>query len=289
MGEAYDRSAVDFRLARMRSFFSRVKDALSGRPHQMMAFDEVREKLHLGGPVYQGVKTVPVKRIIGSVDRYRDFDRLFLPAHGQLQDRWRRISRAWYEELSLPPVLLYQVGDIYFVIDGNHRVSVARSQGQDFIDAEVRQCRSRVPVTEGIRPEDLERLGERVEFLERTQLDRIRPGALVETTILGGYDRIVEHIAVHRYFMGIDFKREIPEQEAVAHWYDTFYRPIVDVVVESGILEEFEGKTPTDLYLWVMDHMHYLRSSPDGESIDAAQAAESFVRTASEDKGRPDA
>jgi len=278
------RSAADFRLARLRSLLGRVLSVFSGTPRRLLAFDEVREKLHVGGPIYRGVQSVPVAKILGSVDRYRDFDGHFLPQHNQLEQRWSRVNRAWYQEISLPPVLLYQVSDVYFVVDGNHRVSVARAQGQEFIDAEVRQCSSRVPLTPEIRPEDLERLGDKVEFLERTRLDRIRPEAVVEPTILGGYDRILEHIAVHRYFMGMDEQREVPEEEAVAHWYDTLFKPTVEVIDESGVLADFPGRTATDLYLWVMDHLHYLRSQPGGESLDAHDAAESYLRY-HEDKG----
>jgi hypothetical protein len=165
--------------------------------------------------LYRGVQSVPLAQIIGSVDRYRGFDRRFLPTQSHTEDRWRRISRAWYEDVNLPPVLLYKIGEAYFVVDGNHRVSVARERGQVYIDAEVREVESRVPVTPDIRAEDLQLLGDRVEFLERTQLDRVHPEANVKPTVLGGYDRLLEHICVHRYFMGLDLKRPVSEEEAV--------------------------------------------------------------------------
>jgi hypothetical protein len=78
--------------------------------------------------------------------------------------------------------------------------------------------------------------------------------------------------------MGLDEQREVSEEEAVAHWHDTLFRPTVEVIEDSGVLEDFKGRTATDLYLWVMDHMHYLRSQPGGESLDAHDAAESYVR-----------
>jgi len=277
MSEFDSRIASDFDAALVKSFFERLAAALSGHAHRLLAFEEVRERLHLGGPLYRGVQAVPLEKIIGSVDRYRDFDRHFLPTQARTADRWRRINRAWYEDVSLPPVLLYKVGEVYFVVDGNHRVSVARAQGQAYIDAEVRECTARVPVTAETRPEDLERLGERVEFLERTQLDHVRPGNRVETTLLGGYDRLVEHIAVHRYFMGIDLDRQVSDEEAVGHWYDQVYRPVVEVVEKSGILKDFPGRTAADLYLWVMDHLHFLRSAEATAHVGLSDAAEDFV------------
>jgi hypothetical protein len=164
------------------------------------------------------------------------------------------------------------------VVDGNHRVSVAREQGQEFIDAEVRECAVKVPVTPDLQPEDLEVLGARVEFLERTDLDRLRPEANIEVTILGGYERMLEHIAVHRYFMGLDFQRDISEAEAVAHWYDTVYLPVVRVIRESGLLRVFPGKTEADFYLWVMDHRHYLVTEGKAELVDPGRTAEEFVQ-----------
>jgi hypothetical protein len=118
-------------------------------------------------------------------------------------------------------------------VDGHHRVSVAREQGQEFIDAEVRECQVKVPVTPDLQPEDLELLGGKVEFLERTGLDRLRPGAQIDVTLLGGYERLLEHIAVHRYFMGLDFQRRARE-EAVGHWYDEV-SPVNDP--REGLLE----------------------------------------------------
>lgn len=270
-------SDADFRGARARAFFLRVLAALSGHSRDLMAFEEVRESLHLGGPVYRGVRAVRVDQIVGSVDRYRDFDRRFLPTQSRTIDRWTRINRAWYRDISLPPVLLYKVGEVYFVIDGNHRVSVARSRGQEYIDAEVRECAARVPVTADLRPEDLERLHDRVEFLERTRLDEVRPGAVVETTILGGYERLVEHIAVHRYFMGVERGAQVSEAEAVGHWYDRLFLPVIEVVRQSGILDEFPDRTATDVYLWVMDHLHFLRSRPGMESARPEEAAQDFI------------
>ncbi len=288
MSDVDSLSEGDFRRARRQAFFNRVLAAISGHPHSLLAFDQVREKLHLGGPVYRGVQAVRLDKIVGSVDRYRDFDGQFLPAQSRTMDRWDRVNRAWYQDINLPPILLYQVGEAYFVVDGNHRVSVARNRGQEFIDAEVRECAARVPLTADVRPEDLERLHGKVEFLERSRLDEVRPGADVETTLLGGYDRLVEHIAVHRYYMGLERQAEVSEAGAVADWYDNLYRPVVEVVEQSSILDEFPQRTAADLYLWVMDHLHYLRSHPGGEGTEPAEAAERFVRSLGESGGSDD-
>lgn len=272
------RVIADFNTARTKAVFRELLALLTGRPNKLLAYDDVREKLRLGGPIYRGVQTVPLRQIIGSVNRYTEFDRAFLPLQTHTAKRWQRVNRAWYEDISLPPILLYQVGDVYFVVDGNHRVSVAREQGQEYIDAEVRECQVKVPVTTDIKPEDLIILGAQVEFLDRTGFDRLRPNANLIITILGGYERLLEHIAVHRYFMGLDFQRNVSDAEAVEHWYDTVYLPVVHVIQQSGLLRAFPGRHEGDFYLWVMDHRHYLVSQGKADLIQPGKAAEEFVQ-----------
>jgi hypothetical protein len=257
-GEFAGRVKSDFTHARSKAFWNRILNILSGQPTTLLSYDDVKEKLHIGGPIYRGVRTVEVKKIVGSLNRYNQFDRYFLPLDDQIANRWQSIDLAFYQEVNLPPVVLYKVGEVYFVVDGHHRVSVAREQGQLNIDADVRECSTKVNITPELKLEDLDILGEKVDFLERTELDRIRPKAKIKITIPGGFDRMLEHIAVHRYFMGLDLKRDISDEEAVAHWYDKVYKPIVSNIRLSGILNEFPGKTEGDLYLWVLDRQRYL-------------------------------
>ena len=215
--ELDSRVRSDFSRARFKAFLNGVWAAISGQPNRLLSYDEIKEKLHIGGPIYRGVQTVRVDQIAGSLNRYHQFDRAFLPTQDDTSSRWMSVNRAFYQDVSLPPVVLYKVGQVYFVVDGHHRVSVAREQNQEFIDAEVRECATRVNITPDIKPEDLEILEDKVHFLERTALDYLRPGANIKLTVPDGFERILEHIAVHRYFMGLDLKRDITEQEAVTH------------------------------------------------------------------------
>jgi hypothetical protein len=268
---------ADFQRARFKAFIRRVMGALSGPPSMLLSYDEIKEKLRIGGPIYRGVQTVHVDQIAGSLNRYHEFDRAFLPASDKLAERWQRVNRAFYEEVSLPPVVLYKVGEVYFVVDGHHRVSVAREQGQIYIEAEVRECATRVNITPDIELDDLQILGSKVNFLERTSLDRIRPDANIKVTIPDGFERMLEHIAVHRYFMGLDWKRDISEEEAVAHWYDNVYMPIIRIIRETEILKEFPGRTEADLYLWVLDHQHYLEAEQGHPLQPPEDAARTFL------------
>ncbi len=267
----------DFSRARWKAFVRGVVASLRGEKNTLLSYDEVKEKLRIGGPIYRGVKTVPISQIVGSLNRYHEFDAAFLPKNDENANRWQSVDRAFYQEVSLPPVVLYKVGEVYFVVDGHHRVSVAREQNADFIDAEVRECSTKVKITSGLKSEDLEILQDKVEFLEATNLDQLRPGEDIYLTIPDGFSRMLEHIAVHRYFMGLDEKRDISEKEAVLHWYDTVYIPIIKIIRESGILENFPGKSESDLYLWVLDHQEYLNEEEGRDLQPPVSAAWDFI------------
>jgi hypothetical protein len=272
-----ERTRSDFSRARFKAFLNRVWSTLSGRPANLLSYDEIKEKLHIGGPIYRGVQTVRMEQIVGSLNRYHQFDRAFLPIQDETASRWQSVDRAFYEDIYLPPIVLYKVGAIYFVVDGHHRVSVAREQGQEFIEAEVRECYTRVNITPDIKLEDLEILEDKVHFLERTGLDDLRPQANIKLTIPDGFERMLEHIAVHRYFMGLDLKRDISDEEAVTHWYDSVYMPIIEIIRESRILSDFPGKTEGDLYLWVLDHQRYLAEAEGRALKPPEEAAKGFV------------
>jgi len=272
-----EQSRSDFQRALFKAFMNRVWDSLSGQRTTLLSYDDIKEKLHVGGPIYRGVQTVRVDQIAGSLNRYHEFDRVFLPASDKLAARWQNINRAFYQEVSLPPVVLYKVGQVYFVVDGHHRVSVARDQGQVYIEAEVRECYTRVDITADIKPEDLEILEDKVHFLERTSLDSIKPEADIRLTIPDGFDRMLEHIAVHRFFMGLDLQLDVSEEEAIADWYDNVYLPVINVIRETNILKEFPNKTEGDLYLWVLDHQHYLVSKEGKTLQPPMDAARKFV------------
>jgi hypothetical protein len=266
------RAEDDYGRVRRKAWLRDVVARLAGRPNQLLSYDAVKRSLKLGGPIYRGVKTVPVAQIVGSIDRYRDFDQVFLPKQSSTANRWKSIARAFYSDVDLPPVRLYKVGDAYFVIDGHHRVSVAREQGIEFIDAEVQEVISRVPVSADLKAEDLKILHEYRRFLERTKLDEIRPRQHIRFTVAGGYQQVIEHIATHRQYMQLEQQREVSDAEAVADWYDQVYLPIVEVIRANNVLADFPGRTESDLYLWIVEHLYFLREiAKDTSSEEAAE------------------
>jgi len=279
-GDVTAKAEGDYGRVRRRAWFRDVVARLAGRSNQLLSYEAVKRSLKLGGPIYRGVKTVPVAQIVGSVDRYRDFDDVFLPKQDSTANRWKSIARAFYSDVDLPPVRLYKVGDAYFVMDGHHRVSVAREQGIEFIDAEVQEVISRVPVSADLKAEDLMILHEYRRFLERSKLDEIRPGQHIRFTVAGGYQQIIEHIAMHRHYMQLEQQRDVSDAAAVADWYDHVYLPLVEVIRANNVLDDFPDRTESDLYLWIVEHLYFLRETEQDTSIE--EAAEDYADQYSE-------
>ncbi len=271
----------DFARARAKAFFGEIAAMIARRPNEPLSFEAVKRSLKVFGQSYRGVQTVPIDKIVGSATlRYNDFDRAFLPTQTRTKSRWRNIDRLYYQNVDLPPVQLYQVGDFYFVRDGHHRISVARERGQQFIEGEVIEVQTRVPLSPDLMATDLEIVGEYADFIERTPIDKLRPDQSIQFSEPGGYARLIEHIAVHRYFMGIERQQKVPWLEAVASWYDNVYMPTVKIIRDHNILRDFPRRTEADLYLWIMDH-HYFLNEQD-ESVALEDAAIDFAEHYSE-------
>src|SRR5437763_520589 len=110
----------DFARARRNAFLEAVASFLTRRPNELLSFEQVRQHIPIKGQVYRGVQTIPIAKVAGSVDRYDDFNRHFLPRQTNTQPRWENVDRAALAGISLPPIQVYKIGDVYFVKDGNH-------------------------------------------------------------------------------------------------------------------------------------------------------------------------
>ena len=269
----------DFDRAVFRAFWRKIVARLRGTNNQLLPFDEIHQQLPVRGQHYLGIRQVEVDKIIGSLGRYHDFDRAFLPTQSRTRERWLSIDRAHYEEVALPPIELYKIGEVYFVKDGNHRVSVARERGQVYIDAYVIEIDTPVELTPDITIDEVALRAEQAAFLEATHLLELRPDAHIETTLPGMYKRLQEQISLHRWYVGERRGAEVSPEEAVTAWYDDIYMPVVQVIREQGLLKYFPGSTETDLYLWISEYQGYLReaikaSGRSGQAGDDAQARE---------------
>ncbi len=257
----YISAVSDFREARRKAAMQGIMARITGESIKLLSYEEVRQKLRALESSKRTLRDIPLDAIVGSVGRYTDFSRNFLPLSDSDQDRWSRVMAETTGLTGLPPIEVYQIGEVYFVLDGNHRVSVARQLDSTNIQAYVTEVRTRISITPDTQPDELIIKAEQVDFLERTQLDRLRQDTDFTVTNPGQYPILLEHIEVHRYFMGIDEQRDVHYDEAVVHWHDEVYCPIIQIIQERGILRHFPERTEADLYLWISRHRAELEDS----------------------------
>lgn len=250
-----------FQEARQRALLEQLLARLTGAPADLLSFEEVRQKLHGQDTSRRSLQEIPVDAIVGSVGRYTDFTRNFLPLREEDKGRWTRVEAQMSGLTGLPPIEVYRIGDAYFVRDGNHRVSVARQHGATHIEAYVTEVETKVSLEPDVRPDDLILKAEYAEFLARTRLDELRPQADLRVTLPGRYQEILEQIEVHRYWLGLRAKRDVPFEEAAADWYDTVYAPLAEFMARRGMLRDFPNRTYLDLYAWIMRHRQRLTES----------------------------
>lgn len=271
---------ADFSKARRRAFLRRLSSYLRSDPgsNRLLSFDEVKKALGAIEQVYIGMRTVPVEKIVGSVGRHRDFDRAFLPSKGGNSSRWKKIDEMMRRAEELPPVSLYKIGDAYFVQDGNHRVSVARQQGVEMIDAEVTEVRSRVPIDSALTAENLLHKLEYRRLLERLPIDRVLPEIKVELSNVADYRYLASYIEAHGFRLSQLWKRYVSAEEVLRDWYEYSYRPIAEMIREEKVLDAFPDRTELDLYLWIVKHREKLVLETRDEAVSPATATEDILK-----------
>ena len=275
----YDSLAYeDFERAYHRSFWRKVMARLTGKSNELLPFDQVREALPYTGQRDIGLQTVPLDKIVGSVGRYRDFDRAFLPTQRQTTERWVNIRKAHYRDESLPPVDLYKIGEVYFVKDGNHRISVARERNQVDIDAYVTEIDVPFRLTADMDIDSVMQEKAYGQFSQSTKLDELRPDADLRLSNPAEYARLREHIDAHRYYLGTERQADVSDADAAQSWYDNVYRPLVEAIEVEGLRGQFSELTMADLYLRVSEYQWLVREAAQ-ETL-----AEDVARTEATDR-----
>ncbi len=245
----------DFTKARNKALLYEIQNFLKPEKRRMLSLQDVKEILKPKGEVYIGMQTVPIEKIVGSEGRYQDFDNHFLPKANHLRQRWSRVDEAHLSDIQLPPIVLYELGGLYFVRDGNHRVSVARMQGVSFIDAEVISLQSEIMLPANVTPENLCREVIKYEkrlFYAETNFGDITDDWNLDFTSPGSYDIIYDHIQGHKYFISRNSGTDTDFPAAVLSWYTNVYRPVLDVVSSARLIKRFPGRTAGDLYIWII-------------------------------------
>jgi hypothetical protein len=276
---------ADFSRARLRAVLSQMQNFMHMDRDALLSFNDVKEILKPKNQVYRGNQVVPIKLIVGSEGRYRDFNKYFFPKSEHLRSRWQRVDEALITDHILPPILLYEIGGVYFVRDGNHRVSVAKSQGVEFIDAEVTSLATMVKINPSMTENEL-KLSlieyEKNIFYVKTGFAKLQDKDL-NFSSPGSYDMIYNHILVHKYFLNQDREDEIPFSEAMVSWYKNVYSPVIKIIQEQWILAGFPGKTPGDLYIWIVKYWDLVKQEYGAYSLD--QAAGDFSKKYGQSRG----
>jgi nucleotide-binding universal stress UspA family protein len=252
--QGYEDALEDFRAARRKAVLEELLAKLTGKSNRMVPYDEIRVRLGGIETAKRTLQEIPLDSIIGTVSRYQDFNRKLLPLNASDSARWARVRTAVEDSTGLPPIEVYQIGDAYFILDGHHRASIARELGSSHIQAYVREVTTRVPFSHDDQPEDIILKEEYAGFLKQTRMDEIVPEADLRVSAPGGYEKIIDHISVHRYFQGIDENRPVPYNEAAKHWYRAVYLPVAKIIYQRNLLKDFPGRTEADLYLWIMEY-----------------------------------
>lgn len=247
-----------FEQARRQANRAQMAARLTGEEIALLPFEAIRAQLQQQNPYYVGVKQVPLDAIVGSVGRYKNFTRKFLPLTNSVQERWVAVD-ALASQTGWPPVDLYQVGNIYFVKDGNHRVSVARQLNLPTIEAHVLAY----PVEVEIDPtENLDQifiqLGEE-NFRSKTGLAARFPEHNITFTSPGRYAELLAQIHNLRQILAQIDGEEMSWETAVDAWYEMIYLPTIQIIQDSTLLADFPGRTEADLFVWLSQHRERLQ------------------------------
>jgi len=258
----YDRADAenDFQRARRRQLLSQVAVQLQGKPgdfSQLLLFDDVVAALGRTTERPLGLQIVPLTTIVGSVDRARDFDCWFHPRARVNRQRWIQLALAQRRGEFIPPTELYRVGDLHFVRDGHHRVSVAMALRLRTIDGYVTEVGTRVDAT-GIRHRgDLVTKHQRRVFLDRVPL----PGPELASIVITpprSYIELSEAVEAWGFRL-IQQEGEYFDRRMIAsRWYAEEFQPVVRVLTEAGLADDSTG---ADAYLRLSAHRNRLRDS----------------------------
>jgi hypothetical protein len=212
-------------------------------PDTAKSFKEEQEKEEAFDTRDRGIREVPLDRIVGSVDRYLDFDKRFRIGPHLPPDRLKTIKNAMLRGKSISPVKLYQIKKEYYVVDGNHRVAAAKEIGYGEIRAHIIEF---IPSKESLENRIYH---EKAQFDDLTQLPYT-----IELTELGEYGHLMEQISRHRDFLESEGAEAVSMQKAARDWYLTIYRPLVAIIRKGKLIEHFPHRTLADLYAYVAFH-----------------------------------
>lgn len=245
----------DFARARNKALFNEIQHLLTPEEAAMISLKAVRKVIKTQSETYIGMKVIPINKIVGSEGRYKDFDNQFFPKRSIIRERWEHVDEAVIKDIVLPPIKVYELGGLYFVRDGNHRVSVAKAKGVEFIDAEVVSLQTEIKLSPvrtlaGMMKQII--AYEKRNFYFETNFGDITDYWVLDFSTAGQYDVIYNHILTHKYFINQNKKEEIPMEDAILSWFNNVYLPVVTTIQKYKIMKYFKKNTISDLYVWII-------------------------------------
>jgi hypothetical protein len=252
----------DFSRARRQQALASLAHRLRREPsdvNMILPFDEVVEALGRTGERSLGLQSIALDSIVGSVDRTREFDRSFRPTSNRTRPRWERIANAQRRGQDMPPISVYRVADLHFVRDGHHRVSVARAQGREDIDAYVTEVSTRIGADRAIRKTDLPLKSHLRVFLERVPLTREQTEE-VRLSDPWAYGALAEGVEAwgFRHMQGCG--EPLDRKEVAQRWLEDEFRPVVRMLREADLIG---NGTDADAYMRVASERYRLMRTHD--------------------------
>lgn len=274
-------SEEDFNKARNKAFVNEIQHFLSPEEVSLISLNDVKQMIKPVNETYVGMKVIPIAKIVGSEGRYNDFDNRFFPKSSHLKSRWEHVDEAALKSIDLPPIKVYEISGLYFVRDGNHRVSVAKARGTEFIDAEVVSLQSEIVLKQ---PDNIKDIVSQIinyekrVFYAETGFGDITDYWCLDFSRTGRYDVIYNHILTHKYFMNQGKEKEISLEDAIDSWYKNVYMPLAYVITKKRMLRAFPNRTVADLYVWLVRYWDDLKKK-FGNDVPIDEVAKTFKKS----------
>lgn len=252
---------ADFTRARRRQVLERLATRLRREPSDIdviLPFGEVIDALGHAGARDVGLESIPLDSIVGTTERTADFDRRFRPVTERVRPRWERIARAERRGEPMPPISVYRIGDLHFVRDGHHRVSVARAQGRTHIDGYVREVRTTLAAGRDIRLSDLPLKSHERMFWERVPLPAEGRGRIALRDP-GDYSLLAEGVEAWGFRASQARRAFLTREEVARSWFAEEYVPVVEMLGEADLLgpgTETESYMRTTAERWRLMRTH---------------------------------
>lgn len=253
----------DWKNARRKLLFQEVVCYIRECSVDLDSFEDVQSTLNLKQKIRRGLQEIPLSQIRGSVGRYNDFSSAFLPKKKHMRNRWIGVDLAM-QKGRIPPIEVYKVGESYFVVDGNHRVSIARENGYETIEADVWEYPVALALDgEEVVSDELLEL-EQAAFLEKAGRANKAASSGIRFTRPGSYEELTRQIEIYRQGAEQKENREISFEETFPSWLDEVYLPAVQAIYRINFLDIFPGRTEADLFIWCWQNRRDLAVIEEG-------------------------